>query len=174
MNNLIPKNKSVTFVIVIASLSVILYFIGLFIVLEIKKEIENSYYNTESKSSKEEKIRIIKNITEANKELIQTLRNYFIQKDDEVKFIEQIEKVARDSGVKFDIVSIDVKTDQQDSFKENVDVKMKLEGSWQNIIYFVDKLEKMPFGVSVENMNLDTGTSGNWLGFIEFILFREK
>ncbi len=174
MNNLIPKNKFVTFVIVIISLSVILYFVGLFIVLEIKKEIENSYYNTESKSSKEEKTRIIKNITEANKEPIQDLRNYFIQKSDEVEFIEQIEKLARDSGVKFDIVSIDVKTDQQDSFKENVDVKMKLEGSWQNIIRFVDKLEKMPFGVLVENMSLDTSTSGNWFGFIEFILFREK
>ena len=174
MNNLIPKNKSVTFVIVIISLSVILYFVGLFIVLEIKKEIENSYYNTESKSSKEEKIRIIKNITETNKEPIQTLRNYFIQKSDEVEFIEQIEKLARVSGVKFDIISIDIKINQSDSFKENVDVKMKLEGSWQNIIYFVDKLEKMPFGVSIENMNLDTSTSGNWLGFIEFILFREK
>ena len=51
---------------------------------------------------------------------------------------------------------------------------MKLEGSWQNIIRFVDKLEKMPFGVLVENMSLDTSTSGNWFGFIEFILFREK
>ena len=97
MNNLIPKNKFVTFSIVIASLSVILYLTGLFIVLGIKKEIENSYYNTESKSSKEEKTRIIKNITEANKEPIQDLRNYFIQKSDEVEFIEQIEKLARDS-----------------------------------------------------------------------------
>ena len=174
MNNLIPQNKFVTFAIVIASLSIILYFVGLFVVLGEKKEIENSYYDIESKSSEEERIRIVKYIAETNKEPIQTLQDYFIQKGDEVKFIEQIEKVARVSGIKFDIISIDIKANQANSFKENVNIKMKLEGSWRNIIYFIDKLEKMPFGVLIEGMSLDTSTSNNWFGFIEFIIFREK
>lgn len=174
MNNLIPKNKFVALALIMTLLSITLYFISLLVVLREKKEIEELYFNTESESAKEEKIRTIKYIAEVNKEPMQTLQNYFIQKDDEVAFIEQIEKVARVSGIKFEITSIDVVVGQTDSFKENVKVKMKLEGSWRNIMYFTDKLEKMPFGVLVENLNLDSGSSGNWSGPIEFIVFREK
>jgi len=54
---LIPKNKFIILAATTALLSVILYFTGLFVVLAEKKAIEDSYYNTESESSKEEKIR---------------------------------------------------------------------------------------------------------------------
>lgn len=174
MSNLIPKNKFVILVVIIALLSIVLYCVGLLVVLGEKKEIEELYLNTESESAKEEKISVIKNIAETNKDLIQTLQNYFVQKDDEVKFIEQIEKIARASGVKFEMTSIDVKANQPNSFSENVNVKMKLEGFWRGVVSFIDKLEKMPFGVLVEKIDLDANVPGDWSGTIEFIIFREK
>lgn len=174
MNNLIPKNKLVVLSVIVAVLSVVLYFTGLFIVLGKEKKIEDSYFSAESESSKEERIRVIKYLMETNKEPIQELQDYFVQKDDEVKFIEQIEKVARNSGIKAEIISIDVKANQNDSFKENVDVKMKVDGSWHDIMYFINKLEKISFGVLIENLNLDSNTPNNWSGLIELIVFREK
>lgn len=174
MNSWIPKNKIVKFAVTITLFSIALYFIGLFIVFREIKKIENFYHSTESEFSKEEKILAIKSIAEKNKESIQTLRDFFIQKDDEVKFIEQIEKIAKSADLKFEIISINVKSNQGDSFKEDVDVKMRIEGSWRNILYFVDKLGKVYFGVSVQNINLDTNPPGHWSGFIEFIVFREK
>lgn len=174
MNNLIPQNKFIIIATTIALLSVVLYCTGLFVVLAEKKEIEELYLSTESGSAKEEKISIIKNIAETNKDLIQMLENYFIQKDDEIEFIEQIEKTAKNSGIKFEIISIDIKANQPVSFKEDVLVKMRLEGSWLGAMSFINGLEKMPFGVSVEKINLDANTPGDWLGTIEFIIFREK
>ena len=49
------------------------------------------------------------------------------------------------------MTSIDVKANQPNSFSENVNVKMKLEG-FLGVVSFIDKLEKMPFGVLVEKL----------------------
>jgi Tfp pilus assembly protein PilO len=174
MNNWIPKNKIVRFAIASFLFSVILYFVCLLIVVNEIKKIENLYRNTDSELFKEEKFLAIKSIAEADKEPIQTLRDFFVQKGDEVKFIEKIEETARASSIKFEIVSIDVKVNPEDSFKEDIGVKMKMEGSWGNIIHFMDKLNKISFGVSIEKVNLDANSPGNWSGSIEFIIFREK
>lgn len=174
MNNWIPKNKVIRFAVTAAIFSILLYFAGLLVVSNEIRKIENFYRDTNSESFKEEKFLAVKSIAEANKESIQTLRDFFIQKGDEVKFIEKIEEVARSSSIKFEITSIDVKTNQEKSFKEDVDVKMKIEGSWRNTVYFIDRLNKIPFGVSIEEINLDANTPGNWSGFVEFIIFREK
>lgn len=174
MNNWIPKNKIVRLAEALALFSILLYFGGLFIVSNKIKKIENLYHDINSESSKEEKFWAIKSISEANKEPIQILRNFFIQKGDEIKFIETIEDVAKTSSIKFEIASIDVKTVKDASFKEDINVKMQIEGSWGNIIYFLDKLKKMPFAVSIEKVDLDANASGPWSGFVEFIIFREK
>ncbi len=179
MNNWIPKNNIMRFAIIMALFSVILYFSGLFFVTDKIKKIEDDYRGAESVSYKMDKIRIIKSTTETNKEILQPLQDFFIQKGDEVKFIERIENIARTSSVKFKIISIDIKktgkkTSKPDSFKENIDLKVRLEGSWQKVVSFMDKLEKMPFGVSIENIRLDTNASSGWSGLVEFIIFREK
>ncbi len=174
MNNWIPKSKVVRFAAIIALFSIILYFVGLLIVLNEINKVKNFYSDTSSESFKEEKFWAIKSIAEANSGPIQTLRDFFIQKGDEVKFIEQIEGVAKTSSIKSEISSIDVAADGADPSKEDVDVKMNAEGSWKNMMLFLDGLEKMPFGVSIDKVNLDANVPGNWSGSVEFIVFREK
>ncbi|PIR39938.1 MAG: hypothetical protein COV33_02470 [Candidatus Zambryskibacteria bacterium CG10_big_fil_rev_8_21_14_0_10_34_34] len=174
MNNWIPKNKTIMFAVALASLSIVLYFSGLFIVLREIKKIETAFYSTESDFYKEEKIRVIKSITEINKESIKELQDFFIKKGDEVKFIEQIENAARSFDVDFEIISINVKENKTVSFKEDVILKIKLEGSWKEVASFLNKLERMPFGVSIESINLEADIPGKWSGLVEFIVFREK
>jgi Tfp pilus assembly protein PilO len=174
MNSWIPKNKIVRFAAATALLSIILYFAGLLIVFGEIKKVENFYNDTESQYSKEEKTLAIKSIAETDKEQIQTLRDFFVKKGDEVTFIEQIEKAAKDSSIKFEISSIDIVPNQRGSFKEDLDVKMKAQGSWQDVMFFINKLEKMPFGVLIENLNLDASAPGSWEGLIDFNVFREK
>jgi hypothetical protein len=173
MNNWIPQKRILKIAITTASVGVVLYFAFLFVVIHKINIIETSYRGTESESFKEEKFWAIKSIIEINKDKIQNLDNFFIKKGDEVKFIEQIEEVARQSSIKFNIASIDV-ANQNEQFKENVKVKVNIEGSWKNAVSFVNDLEKMPFGVSIENMVLDAKTPSDWSGFVEFIVFREK
>ncbi|MFA6269616.1 MAG: hypothetical protein WC657_00170 [Candidatus Paceibacterota bacterium] len=174
MNNWIPKNKTVKFVQAFALFVVALYFVGLFFVLSEAKKVESFYGDSKSETFKEERLLAIKVLAEANKEPIQALRDFFIQKGDEVKFIESIENVARNAGVKFAITSIDIDTSGADSFKEDVKVKMEIESTWKNTVYFLDRLKKMPFGVLIKNVSLDTSSSGGWSGFVEFVIFREK
>jgi Tfp pilus assembly protein PilO len=174
MNNWIPKTKIVRLAVAAVLLSVALYFSGLFVVLNETKKLENLYSSTESNSSRGKESLAIKSVAEANQEIIQTLRNFFIQKGDEVKFIEQIEAIAKSSNLKFVIVSIDIKEQQGTSFKEDVGVKMQIDGSWKDVASFVNKLERLSFGVSIVSMNLDASSLGRWAGSVEFIIFREK
>lgn len=174
MQNWIPKKPVLLFTVSAAVFAVLLYITSLVVVwLEIKR-IEDYYKTNESKSSIEEKTRILKSIAESNKYYIDILRNFFVKKGDEVKFIEQIENTAKESEIKFEISLIDVKPNQVKNFKEDVTVRMNIEGSWDSIMLFVDRLEKMEFGVSVQNLNLDTKLESGWSGFVEFTLFREK
>lgn len=174
MKNWIPTNKFISSATTVAIFSMVLYFGSLSIVLWEIKKVENLYKNTESGFAKEEKSRLIKSIVEANKEDIQILRNFFVQKGDEVKFIEQIEEIGRKSGVTFEIFSIDVKGKEASSFKEDLSVKMNLRGSWSNVISFVDMLQKTYFGVAFQNINVNSDSLGHWSGSVEFIIFREK
>lgn len=174
MNNWIPKNKLVKFAIATIALSALLFFAGLWVVSSEINKIENLYRDSNSEFFKEEKFWAVKSVAEANKDSIQTLRDFFVQKGDEVKFIEQIEKMAESAYVKYEITSIEVKASQNIPFKEDVNIKMRIAGSWKNSILFIDKLRKMPFGVSLESVDLDVGSSGDWSGSAEFIIFREK
>jgi hypothetical protein len=174
MNNWIPKNKIIKFAGATTLFSAALYFVFLFVVFGEAQKLGNFYQNTETESSKEERFLAIQSIVEINKEPLQTLENFFVKKDDEVKFIEQIEAMAGTSGIKFEITSLDVKPNQTDSFKEDVSIKMNVEGGWKGIMSFVNRLEKMPFGVLIEDVNLDAKAPGDWTGSVGFVVFREK
>ncbi len=172
--NWVPKKTSYLLSWAVLFLCGVLYFSGLSLVLSKIQNIENYYSDTESKSGREERVRIIKNITDGNKDKIQSLRNFFIQKGDEAKFIEKIETVGKDSGVKFEIKSIDVDPNQPKSFKEDVSVRIAIEGSWQEVAAFIDKVQKMDFGVAIEYLNLDAKPPSLWSGSLGLIVFRER
>lgn len=174
MKSWIPKNKIVRLAVAVAALSVLLYFAGLFVVSREINKIENLYRDTNSELFKEERFWAIKAVAENNKELIQTLRDFFIQKGDEVQFIEKIEKTAEAASVEFEISSIEVKANQENPFKEDVNIKMKIAGSWKGVISFIDGLRKIPFGVLIDKVDLDSDASNHWSGSIEFVIFREK
>jgi Tfp pilus assembly protein PilO len=137
------------------------------------KKIEDYYQNTESKSSVEEKIRSLELALTNNQGEVEMVRKFFVQKGDEISFIEQLEKLGNQVGLKFEITSIDVKPNQAKNLKEDVTVRVGVDGSWENIMKFVDGLEKMSFGVMVQDLNIDTKSETGWSGFLEFVVFRE-
>lgn len=174
MKNWIPNSKIVRLSALALALSAAAYLIGLFLVLGSIGKIGSLYDNTDSESSKENRVHAIKSILEANKSEIATLRAYFIKKDDEVGFIKEIERAGKEVSLKFEIDSIDVDQDPNSAFKEDVSIKMNIEGSWGSIVGFLSRLEKMPFGVSVEDLNLDSHTPGAWSGTLELVVYKEK
>ncbi len=173
MQNWIPKKNTLVSVVLLATLSFLLYTVCLIIVFWQIRKIETYYQNTESKSSVEEKIRALKIAITNNQENIEMVRKFFVQKGDEVTFIERLETLGDDVGLEFEIASIDVKSNQAKNLKEDVTVRVGVDGSWENIMKFVDGLEKMPFGVMIQNLNIDTKSATGWSGFVELIVFRE-
>jgi hypothetical protein len=52
---------------------------------------------------------------------------------------------------------------------------MEIEGPWNDVIKTIDNLERLPFGVLVDNLNINTvGGEGYWSGSISFRVFKEK
>lgn len=174
MNNWIPKNKILRFAAGLAVLGLVVYLAGVMVILMKTKKVESSYSNTESDLFKEQKFWAIKSVTDANEEPIKYLKDFFVRSGDEVFFIEKIEEMARISNINLEIVSIDIKPNQTDLFEEEVLVKIKVGGTWNGVMLFVDKLERMDFGVVTEDINLDAETAGNWVGAIEFIFIKNK
>lgn len=174
MKKLIPKKSFLIFSFVIAGFSVITYVLGLFLVYGEIDKIENYYNNSESSSGREARVRAIKSASEKYEKEIDFLRKFFIQEGDEVRFIEQIENSAKDSGIKFELVSLNVREGDNKSIKEDVLVRMAIEGSWQQIISFIESIQRMEFGLSVEEVSIDANRPGLWSGFVEFLVFRNK
>lgn len=173
MKNWIPK-KSLVIVSSAFSLGFFLfYFISSIYVFWQINKIESYYSDTESRSGREERAMAIRLFSENNKEQINTIRSFFIKEGEEANFIENIEVAATKSGVKFDIAEINIQNSENQNFKENVEVNMKVEGDWSSIMSFIDSLEKMPFGTYVYDVGLDKGNSV-WSGTINFLVFREK
>lgn len=174
MKNWIPNNNISKLAISIMVLCILLYLAGFFMVYKQTKEIEKIYKDSESGASKKALAFSLKSAYEANKNSIQFLRNFFVQKGDEVDFINEIETLGQKFSVKFELNSIDVGRENKDPFKEDIVIKINIEGGWTNIMSFLDGLEKTYFGVLINNLSLDLKDKGVWTGFVEVIIFREK
>lgn len=175
MKNWIPKNL-VTFFLLTVFLFATIYFSSLFFVSREIGKIESYYSDTESKSGREERSKIIKSFVENNGIYLNTLRSFFIKKGDEILVIEEIENLAKSSNLKFMIDTIDeggVK-EEQELIKENINIRMTLEGNWINIMSFINKLERMRFGTSIKSFTLNKKDSQVWESQVQFVVFREK
>lgn len=174
MNKWIPKKDSVFIALSFASFSFLVYVGGLFMVLREMDKVESFYADNESVVSKELRAQALRVIAETNKNEIETIRNFLVKKDDEVSFIEEIEQAGRKTEVLFKIDSIDVKEEENNPFKENMEMKISFEGSWWQAVHFLSELEKMSFGVLIKNFELDSNEPGQWSGSISMVVFREK
>jgi len=176
MDNWTPHKKILKFSIFFSIFSILLYFLGLFFIYHHIQNKQSFEYGNESQSSKEERFWTIKSIVENNKDSIKILNDFFVSKSDEVGFIKKIEETAKNSEIDFEITSIDVKNDtvNPNPIKEDMSIQIKFKGSWNNIMTFVNKLEKLNFGVSISGLNIDLDENGNWAGNASLLVFKEK
>src|SRR3989344_2067159 len=168
MNHWLPKKKLLNVSLLVWFLALVGYGVGVYLVNSKIDQIERAFSETESAVAQEERARVLSAIADQNKTEIKILRNFFVMVGDEVGFIEKIEEVARVSGVDFEIDSIAQAKVDPGSVKEDINLKINIEGSWREAMTFISKLEKMSFGVSIRNIDLDSRSKGLWSGFVEF------
>ncbi len=171
MNSWVPKTNILVIACSFLAVSLLVYTFSLSVINRKISSIELAYSNTANTLATEEESRLIKNIADQNFESIDFVNKYFVQKGDEVGFIEDVENLAKSLGIKFNIVSITPVRPLEGSESTEISIKMNVEGSWSGAVRFLDKLEKMPFGVMVQNFNLDKSGGSSWTGSIDFIVF---
>lgn len=174
MKHWIPKKQIIVVFICGAVLSALIYFTGLSLAFMEIGKIENIYNNNETKSAKYQRAMSLQTFIDGNQGYLSSLKNFFIKNDDEIKFIEQIEEIGKKSGIVFEIDSINDTKNKDDKIVKEILIKVKMEGEWGQVVGFVDSLEKMPFGVSIQTLSLDVNANKKWSGSVEFIVYKEK
>lgn len=103
------------------------------------------------------------------------LDTYFIDNEEIIDFIEEIEKIGRDIGVEIEIISVSISDSkiQRDNISEVLNLDLKAEGKWSSVFHFLALIEKMPFKINISKINLQVvyndgdkkNSSGIWKGF---------
>jgi predicted nuclease with TOPRIM domain len=96
------------------------------------------------------------------------LREFFFKEEDIVKLLEQLENLAKHADIEM-IVTAAAPAESQG--KTVFRAGMKIDGSWQDAMYFVSLLESLPLRLEVTRVNLSGGeSSGRWTGEVSLDL----
>lgn len=97
-----------------------------------------------------------KNKGEDLKEMARDINAYFVSKDGVVNFIEDVEKEARTYQLEVFVRSVDVtkNSDDPNDNKEVMKLKLEMRGSWGNTLRFISYLERIPYKVTLENIEM--------------------
>lgn len=84
------------------------------------------------------------------------VNSYFIKRDNVVSFIENIEQEARSLKIEIFIRSVDEAkySDNENENKEFINLQIETRGSWADTLRFVSYLERLPYKISLNNVEL--------------------
>lgn len=105
-----------------------------------------------------------KNFRENNKEMelvdsdIQKLDDVFVSYDNDLKFIETLEKVAIDNKINQKISLGSVKNEEDSEF-EKITLEISAEGSFLNIMNYLISLETLNYYVNVNFLDISSSNS---------------
>lgn len=110
---------------------------------------------------------------------IDSVNGYFITKDEEVRFIENIESLARENKLEVEISSINIEKDQniQKDGLEYLVIKVNTRGSWEGTYKFFGLIEMMPYHIFINKFSIskqdDDVKNKNLKGFFEIYTTRK-
>lgn len=129
-----------------------------------------------SDRQKNDALQAIKMSLNENKDFISQIDSFFIAPDGVVSFITFLEKLGRDSGVTISVGSVAVSPDSKDpkDFKEYLRLKLEVDGTWQNTIYFLSRLENLPYRVQFDSAALSLQGVSDEINFEEEGALRKR
>ncbi len=141
----------------IFGVSIFLNYILLDRVSSMKVEADTNITNVISKQKMSEYYKGVKNLSLSSKGDREKIDQSFVDYNDTVKFIEQIEKTADLVGVKLDIgnLSDNTKKDEQQALVGQLDFNVNIIGSWDKVTRFVLTLESLPYKIVLNNVQFN-------------------
>src|SRR3989344_7967077 len=187
------KNKLLKTILVIAALSVIVLFIILyFVYADIKSKNEHASFLSNEFSSQDTKRNYLASTQKTIKNIgadIDRINNSILAKDGDVKFIGNLESMARQNGLSMAIDSLVLldKSDTTSNTITSLKISAKTIGSWSGTYKFLVELESSPVKVKINKFDISgamdggdsvpqqTGvSSGSWQSNIEMEVLKYK
>lgn len=106
---------------------------------------------------KKEQLQSVKILMDETKTQRDKVANLFIQQDGSVGFIEMMESLGVTADVKLSIESVGISDSKNKigSSTESIQLVVKTEGVWTNVIHLLSMLESLPFKVSFDTVILN-------------------
>ncbi|MBI2097504.1 MAG: hypothetical protein HYT46_01015 [Candidatus Vogelbacteria bacterium] len=101
----------------------------------------------------------------ANQSELAKVRSAFVSRESLIQFIEELETVARESGV-------DLTLDEPVIESNSLTLSMKAVGSFAKVYRWLERLENLPYRLTFERINLSAGLNAgaDWSGDISLVL----
>lgn len=185
------KTKKILLILII--LDVLLFLFGSFVfwnVQKINKETVSLTREAALNTKREMALGSVEKMLNDTRPSINSLETFFVGTDSVVVFIERVENLARDVGVK--LVTQNVAEDDagfsKEDFKKSLKLKVSVSGSWKNILKLVALLENLPYKISLNNITISsdgeiissderlskTNTTPVWSGVLELSVLKLK
>jgi Tfp pilus assembly protein PilO len=166
-------STKILILIIICNIAAIAGYYLLFQYIKTQTEAASSLTSTlslsEQKNSHLNSLRSVVKDTEGKR---QQLAAFLLSSDGEISFIEQVETLAKSSGLNEktnNVSSIAGSTVSTKIFQ----MQIETTGSWSNLMYFLNQLENLPYNVRVQNVSLnkqsgDSKSSGSpWTAIVD-------
>lgn len=94
------------------------------------------------------------------------LNSYLVPKDGAVAFIEELEGLGKTAGVSAKITSLDLDADapgapdqsaSSTNAYQDLHIAINAGGSWQDVMYFLDLFESLPYNIHIDRLAVHTG-----------------
>ncbi len=99
----------------------------------------------------------------ASAEDLTKVRSAFVSRQSLIKFIEELETVARESGVNLTL-------DEPVLGPTSLTLSLKVGGSFINLYRWLGRLENLPYQLTFERINLKAGAGAGWSGDLSLVL----
>lgn len=136
---------------------------------------------------RETKLKSVKSLIEDIKDDREKLDTYFVDDDEVIDFIENIETLAENMGVGVEVLSVDISDDENNTPEQNriselLLLSLRVEGLWSDLFHFISIVEGLPFKIDVSKVNIDAVyqdgekivSSGNWKGLLNLSVLKLK
>ena len=149
----------------------LIFIVGIFVLyyylyqdIEIKNQnILNLQNKIKIQSESEQYLKSVGNVVQNSQVSINEVNNSILDKDGDVIFIENLEKISKENGLEITINSIviDNLSGLSKANMTTLSISATIKGSWAGNYIFLKELESIPFVLRVEKFDLvSTSNSG--------------
>jgi len=152
------KAKKVFFSAITFSLIVVVLYCYVFIkILQENERVAGLNNSIETLTKDKDAIILLKKKVSETEVSRNKINNYFIPVDGMVSFLNELQSIGRENNLDTKINSVSVTSDTKiaTSTYETANVTVEVAGLWSDVYRFVTLVELMPFGVSVNGVDLE-------------------